>query len=162
MRPLALAIFGMLLLSEYAVAQTQENSWENLRALSVGSKIQVVDQNLKSQDGTFTSVSDDALIFQVRDQQVVIQRASVLRVSSREHLGRGQKALIGLGIGALVGAVTGAAIVIGAGENDFVGPGGGAILLAVPFGLIGAGIGAGLPAGHPTIYRAEPQASPNP
>jgi hypothetical protein len=50
----------LLLLPLMTNAQHLENSWENLKELSVGQRIQVVDQQLKSHDGVFVSVSDDA------------------------------------------------------------------------------------------------------
>jgi len=143
------ASFCLLLLTEVAVSETKENSWESLRAVKIGHKIQVVDHNLKSHDGTFSSVSDDALIFQVGSQQTIIQKADVLRVSSREHLERGKKALIGAGIGLLVGGV----VVSATGTTQE---------RAGLYAVFGAAIGAALPAGHPTIYRAERQPNPIP
>ncbi|MBI2817265.1 MAG: hypothetical protein HYX72_10025, partial [Acidobacteria bacterium] len=82
-------------------SQNQEQSWDNLRTLRAGEKIQVVDQKLKSQNGTFIAVSDDALTFRVGKDHVTIQQADVFRVSSRERgRSRGGNTLIGLAVGA--------------------------------------------------------------
>ncbi|OFW09915.1 MAG: hypothetical protein A3G20_03135 [Acidobacteria bacterium RIFCSPLOWO2_12_FULL_59_11] len=153
MRRLTLITLSVLLLATIAGAQATEQSWDNLKSLQVGQKIQVVNQRLKSQNGTFVSVSEEAIIFQTGKDAVTIQRADVFRVSSQKGMGRGEHALIGLAIGAAAGAVIG-----GIGGSSLEG-GGGAAPFAVLVGGMGAGIGAGigaaLPAGHPTIYRAE-------
>ena len=142
---------GVLMLFITAGAQAQEESWDSLRSLRVGEKIQVVDQKLKSQNGTFVSVSDEAITFQAGKDAVTVQRADVFRVSSREHHKRLRNTLIGLAAGAGVGAVVGCA-------NSGWEPGE-QCMWALPFALgvggIGAGVGAALPPGHPTIYRAE-------
>ena len=143
---------GVLMLSITAGAQAQEESWDNLRSLRAGEKIQVVDQKLKSQNGTFVSVSDEAITFQAGKDAVTVQRADVFRVSSREHHKRLRNTLIGLAAGAAVGAASGARE---AGNPDWPGGAAGAALLAIPLGGIGAGIGAALPPGHPTIYRVQ-------
>ena len=148
--------FSVLLLATVAGAQDPEQSWENLRTLGGGEKIQVVDQKLKSQNGTFVAFSDDAITFRVDKDEVTVQRADVFRVSSRErgHT-RGRNALRGLAVGAGVGLVLG--IAAGAsggltGDERYTVP---LVVAPLEFGLIGAGIGAAWTPGHPTIYRAE-------
>jgi hypothetical protein len=127
-----------------------------LKELSVGQRIQVVDQQLKSHDGVFVSVSDDAMTYRVAQQETNIEHANVLRVSSREHMGRAKKAAIGMAVGAAAGGTAFAMI------NERFKPcsfhcltneaaAGLGILLFAP---VGAGVGALLPSGHPTIYRA--------
>ena len=155
MRSVMLIAVSVVLLSAVAQAQDPEQSWGNLRTLQAGQKIQVVDQNLKSQDGTFVRVSDEAITFQVRQDEVTIQRADVFRVSSRERSKRGRNALIGLAIGGAIGVVVGIPV---AGRIRNATPGDMTWIAATLGGIvggIGAGIGAALPAGQPTIYRAE-------
>lgn len=154
-RYLLMIAMGVSMLTPAARAQGTQDSWNKLRTLERGHRIQVVEQNLRSQDGTFLSVSDAEISFQVEQNGVTLQRDEVLRVNSREHLGRGQKALIGLGIGAGLGAATGAIVGARCGYGDSCVATG-----AVLFGAVGAGVGALLPAGHPTIYRAEPSQGP--
>ena len=107
-------------------------------------------RNLKSQDGTFLSFSDEAISFRANQNEVAVQRPDVLRVSSREGMSRGQHALIGLAVGAAAGAIWGATLNV----EEFSQAG---VLFGTTAGLggIGAGVGAALPAGRPTIYRAE-------
>jgi len=149
---------GVLMLSITAGAQAQEESWDNLRSLRAGEKIQVVDQKLKSQTGTFVSVSDEAISLRVNQDEISVQRADVLRVSSSEGMGRGKHTLIGLAVGGVGGLAVGLAL-----GSLFTEPNEGLkdpAFLPAFIGLgagIRAGIGAALPAGRPTIYR---EASP--
>ena len=149
---------GVLMLSITAGAQAQEESWDNLRSLRAGEKIQVVDQKLKSQTGTFVSVSDEAISLRVNQDEISVQRADVLRVSSHQGMGRGKHTLIGLAVGGVGGLAVGLAL-----GSLFTEPNEGLkdpAFLPAFIGLgagIGAGIGAALPAGRPTIYR---EASP--
>ena len=157
MRRLILGIVLSALVPGLGFAQTAQDSWDNLKTLRVGEKIQVVDQRLKSLTGTFVGVTEEAISFQVGQDSVTVQREDVLRVTCRERSRRGRNALIGLGIGAAAGA---AGMVIAL-EKTTNGPvyydgeaaaqiASGAILV----GGIGAGVGAAFPS-HPTIYRAK-------
>ena len=152
MRRLFLIALSILLLATIAGAQNPEESWDNLKSLRAVEKIQVVDQKLKSQNGIFVSVSDEAITFQAGKDAVTIQRADVFRVSSleREH-SRGRNALIGLGVGAAVGALIIEAAV--ANGEEVTPPA--LVGVSLMFGAIGGAIGVALPPGHPTIYRAE-------
>jgi hypothetical protein len=94
---------SLLLLAQAARAQASEPSWNRLRIFHVGDKIQVVDQNLKSQNGTFIAFSDDAITYQMDQDAVTMQRDDVYRVSSLKSMSRTKHALIGLGIGAAWG-----------------------------------------------------------
>src|SRR3989338_9118247 len=111
MRRLTLITLSVLLLATIAGAQAPEQSWDNLKTLGEGEKIQVVDQKLKSQNGTFVSFSDEAITFQAGKDAVTIQRPDVFRVSSQERgRSRGRNALIGLGIGTAGGVGLGIAV----------------------------------------------------
>lgn len=103
------AIYFAAFLPLLASGQGTQDSWDNLRALHVGEKIQVVDQKLRSYVGTFVGVTEEAISFQVGRDQVTIQRPDLLRVSSRERTRRGRNALIGLAVGAAAGAAIGGA-----------------------------------------------------
>jgi hypothetical protein len=153
MRFVLLFLVSMSALPSPARTQDAGQSWENLQTLGAGQRIQVVDQRLKSQDGTFLTVSDAAIAFRVGQSEVTIQRGDVLRVTSLERTRRGRNALVGLGIGALAGA---AFLGIAAASDSFVREEAGLFAAggAVLGGAVGAGVGAAFP-GHPTIYRAE-------
>ena len=150
----ALVPFTILLLASLAGAQNSEQSWDNLRTLKVGQEIKVVDQKLKSQEGTFVSFAEEAISFRVNQDAVAVQRADVLRVSLRERSKRGRNALIGLAIGGAIGAVVGIPIArrirnATPGDMTWI-----AATLGGIVGGIGAGIGATVPS-YPTLYRAE-------
>jgi hypothetical protein len=158
MTRLILGILFVLLASVGALAQDPTHSWDNLKQLQAGQKIEVVDMNLKSVKGTFTSFSGEAISLQTKQDQVTVARADVLRVSDREHSKRLRNALLGGAIGAGIGLAaeevgTRRAQPISAYRGEYRAIG----LILVP---IGAGAGAGLGAACPsfrTIYRAEAQ-----
>jgi len=157
MRRLTMGLFVSLLGAGLGSAQTAADSWDNLRTLRVGEKIQVVDQRLRSFTGTFVGVTEETISYQVGQDSVTVQREDVLRVTSRERTRRRRNALIGLGIGAAAGAA-GSAIALEKATNGPVYYDGEAAawIAAGAFwgGAIGAGVGAAFPS-HPTIYRAE-------
>jgi len=140
-------------------AQTARDSWDNLKQLQPGQRIEVVDMKLKSLKGTFVSFSEGAISLRVKESEVAVPRPDVLRVSDREHSKSLRNKLLGLAIGAGAGAAVG----LGAGatgssyERAFnMGVG----------GLVGTGVGAGLGVlvgacfpEQQTVYRAEKQRS---
>jgi len=157
MRRSFLITLGVLLLATLAGAQAPgqsqsqkpEESWENLRSLGIGEKVQVVDQKLKSLTGRFRNFSDEAITFQVDQGEVTVPRPEVLRVTSLERTRRGRNAAIGFAIGAgVAGALVGVAVARGTPEWQYGLP-------SIPIlGAMGAGVGA-LSPGYKTIYRAE-------
>jgi len=153
MRKLVLAIVGSLLLAGHICAQTGQDSWDNLKTLRPGQKIEVVDMKLKSLKGTFVSFSEEAISLCVKDGEVAVQRADVLRVRDREHSKRGRNALLGLGTGLATGLVVGAAL----DTSEIMGGAQGTMKAGLtPLGgAAGAAIGAAVPSGARTIYRAK-------
>ena len=99
---------SILLFLLIVIAHAHAQTWENLKTLKAGERIQVVSQTLKSHDGRFLSYSEEAISFLVGQQEIAVPRADVLRVSSRAHMSRTTKTLIGLGIGAGAGLAVGA------------------------------------------------------
>ncbi len=147
------AIWALALAMGFAPASwagDSADSWDNLKQLRVGQKIEVVDMNLKSLKGQFLSFSEEVISLQVGNDQAGVERSGVLRVNSGRSK-RGRNALIGLAIGAGAGLGVGAVLDRQAtGEfKDF------GVILGPP---IGAGVGAGVGAafgGYRTIYRSE-------
>ncbi len=136
-------------------AQDARESWDNLKRLQPGQKIEVVDIDLKTLRGVFASFSEEAISLQSDKGETMVERGNVIRVSARGGK-RGRNALIGLGIGAAAGA---AGMVIAL-EKTTNGPvyydGEAATVItsgAILAGGIGAGIGAAFP-GSRTVYRA--------
>ena len=130
-------------------AQTARDSWDNLKQLQPGQRIEVVDMKLKSLKGTFVSFSEEAISLRVKESEVAVPRPDVLRVSLRENSKRTRNLLIGLGIGAAGGLATGLGIMER--EPGYAGAVAGTTVL---FAVVGAGLGAAFP-GYQTIYRVK-------
>jgi hypothetical protein len=141
-----------MLIPFWLSAQSAENSWDNLKQVGPGRKIQVVDKKLKAVEGEFVSFTNEAITLRAGQDQVSIPRTEVFSVKDREGSRRGRNVLLGLAIGAGAGAVIGA--VRGKTYHE---EGETPVFMAVwtPIGAgIGAGLGAALPTGQKTIYRA--------
>jgi hypothetical protein len=80
------------------VAGTKTESWENLKQLRAGDKIEVIDQNLRSFRGRLVCVSDEAIALQSKKGTVAVERANVFRVSVRDTSHRTRNMLLGSGI----------------------------------------------------------------
>jgi hypothetical protein len=148
-------ILGVLCAAPITEAQNPEQSWDNLRNLLAGQRIEVVDQALRSRQGAFVAMSEEALSMRDGQTEIAIQRADVFRVSAVEPSKRKRNVLIGFLIGAGLGGTAGA---LGSDDNASMVTGG--VVNGAIFGGVGAGIGALLPAGRATIYRAERRAAP--
>ena len=132
--------------------QPAVNSWDNLRLLRAGQKIDVVNMQMKTVTGKFSAFTGDAISLAVGNDQVSVARANVASVKNREASHRLRNTLLGLAIGAGTGAVIGATLLKSSesGEELF------GVMVVSPIGAgIGAGTGAALPAGHVTVYRAQ-------
>jgi hypothetical protein len=152
MRTTRLVLAFLLLAPAFALAQSGQNSWVSLGQLHAGQKIQVLDRNLKSLDGTFRSFTEESISLQTKHGVVTLKRSDVMRVSSREKSKRARNMLIGLAIGAGAGAAVGAAL------DTRVNYERGECCLGMTFGLLagapaGLGLGAAFPS-YQTIYRA--------
>jgi len=130
-------------------AQRPEASWDSLKQLRVGEKIEVVDMKLKSLKGTFVSYSEEALTLRVRKDDVSLPRVDIHRVGFKGGK-RGRNTLIGLATGAGLGAGVGA--LGGKLYGEYVAS------FTVLGTLLGAGAGTAVGAAFPeytTVYRAE-------
>ena len=132
------------------LSQTKPASWDSLRTLRSGEKIEVVETSLKKHAGTFSTVSEDAIQLREGSNEVGIRKENVARVTLLDKSHRLRNALILGGAGAGAGAGIGAAT----SGNSFLGRGPATAVGAVIGAVGGTGIGAAIPS-HPTIYRAE-------
>ncbi len=140
----------LVLVAIFGSAQTTEDSWDNLKQLRNGQKIEVVDVHLKSIKGTFASYSGEAISLRVGKDLVTVPRTDVFRVSDRGTSHRARNSLIGLALGATFGAAIAGCTLESPcewppGQKSAIGAGAGA--------TAGALVGAALP-GNSTIYRA--------
>ncbi len=103
-----MAVIGIFLLTQSTgllAREPAEQPWENLKQLKVGDEIQVVQMNVKSLQGTFLGVSEEVISLRVKENEVALPRADVLRVSLREKSKRLRNTLIGLGAGSAAGGL---------------------------------------------------------
>jgi len=96
MKRLTLVLLVFLLSSGSAIAATKDTeSWDNLRQLRAGDKIEVIDQSLKSFRGMLVSVSDEAISLQSKKGTLTVERSNVLRVTVRDAGRRTRNMLLG-------------------------------------------------------------------
>ena len=140
----------VLLTSLPSWAQRDPESWDSLKTLQAGQKIQVLEINSTKISGTFLSLTDAAISVEAGSGPQTIQRAEVRSVKLMENKHRLRNTLVGAG----VGAGAGAGIAAGVWESDgfLGGKGKGAAVGAGIGALGGAVVGALLPA-NDTIYR---------
>jgi hypothetical protein len=143
-------LFVICVLGTSCTASAQNNaaSWQNLNALRVGEKIQVLERNSTKVSGTFLDLSDGTISVQQEAGSQAIQRQDVLSVKLMKNKHRLRNAFIGAGIGAGLGAALG-----GATNNGFVSRGVFAAGVGAAFSVPGAVVGALVP-DHTTIYNA--------
>ena len=143
----------LLVAPQFSLAQTGTDSWDNLRRLRSGQRIEVVDMKLKPVQGAFASYSEEAISLLVGGDLVSVPRANVLSVKNRQGPRRARNAWLGLAIGAAGGLAMGwyrGATYHEEGETGVF------MLVHTPIGAgIGAGVGAALPAGQVTVYRVK-------
>jgi len=150
MRQLVGIVVVLLSYSFVALGQAPKDSWDNLKGLRPGEKIEVVDSSMKALKGPFVSVSDEAITLQVDKSEQSVARANVARVSVRDTSHRTRNMLLGSGIAG--GAALAVAIpVLAIGANEGGGCGVCVAAIAAGFGG-GAALGAVIP-GSRTVYR---------
>ncbi len=149
MRRFHIAILFAVLAPALGLGRAGKQSWENLNQLRVGQKIEVLDMNSTSLNGTFLGFSEEAISLRVGTGEVAVPRAKVLRVRLRQPR-RSRNAAIGAAVGVGVGLAI--AIPLSAVEGATAAP---AILALVIGGGAGAGAGAASPLGSRTIYKAK-------
>jgi hypothetical protein len=137
-------------------AQTAPDSWDNLKQLQPGQRIEVVDKKMKTLSGAFVSSSDDSISLREGKSEQSVARADVVRVNVRDNSHRTRNVLLGSGIlGGIALAVALPLVVQQSNEGNSCGAC--VAVIAAGFGG-GAALGAAIP-GSRTVYRAEKQRS---
>jgi len=151
MKRLTLVLLASLLSSGIAIAGTKDPaSWDNLKQLRAGDKIDVIDQTLKSYRGTFVSVSDAAISLESKKDSFTVERANVLRVSVHDSSRRTRNMLIGAAIGAGAGLAASVPVQV---QTSNEGTSSAGLVAGVTAGAAGAGLAIGSTMGYRTIYR---------
>jgi hypothetical protein len=143
----------VLLLIPVGVAQSGD--WGTVQALAPGESIKVALQNGSTTRGKFQSANNTGLMIAAGAGQETLLRENIRSVSVKHNGHRGRHALIGAAIGAGAGLGIGVAIDNDCTKTSIVCTGNkGKAILTPVFALIGAAIGATLPAGGwREVYR---------
>jgi len=151
-KPVLLFLF---LIPVFGMAQTVQDSWDNLKQLRPGEKIEVVGTSMETLGGPFVSVSEEAITLRVGKNPQSIERAKVVRVSVRDTSHRKRNMLMGTAVGAGIGLAIAVPVGMLCSNEGNCGTGqtAGAALAVVGLGAAGAGLGA-IP-GNRTIYRVK-------
>jgi hypothetical protein len=146
----------LALIADPSLRAAEKSDWSNLKQIAAGRAIKVAVKGGTSSQGEFQSATEDALVVRVAGGDRSIARDTVQRVSLKRNGHRGKHALIGAAIGASAGLGAGIAIDNDCSPNSIICTGNkGKAILTPGFAVIGAGIGALLPAGGwREIYRA--------
>lgn len=124
-------------------------SWDELRGLSAGERVRVLDTTGREHKGAFTAVTADAISVQTGKSEVAIEKARVRRVQVRSGARRVRNAVIGAAIGVAIGVTVDQTLGVRLrNESDKSGR---PVTYLAPIGLFG-GIGAAIPA-YRTVYR---------
>jgi hypothetical protein len=143
------------------MAQGKSTSWENLKTLRAGDKIQVASMNSAKVTGDFVAVSDAAISMQGKAGPLTIQKQDVTSIRLMKNKHRLRNALIVGGIGAGVGAGIGAATFHPCPPTQaFCFQIGGRAVpagLGAVIGLLGGATIGALSTEHETVYRMNPR-----
>ena len=97
-------LLSFLLSPVTLVAQTGTNDWSRLSSATSGTKLSVKLKDGKKVEGTLTNVSDASLSLTVKNAAKEIRREDIASVHEVLKKGAGKATLIGMGVGAGVGA----------------------------------------------------------
>ncbi len=143
------AVACLFLVPAFTFAQKLQDSWDNLRQLQPGQKIEVVDTGMRTFAGRLVNVSDEVITLQAAKNEQSIERTNVVRVSVRDTSHRMRNMLVGAGIG---GGIAVAATFVPLAVSSNEGTSCGACAAAIAAG-VGGGAALGAIPGSRTIYR---------
>jgi hypothetical protein len=135
---LVILLTSLLLSPVTLAAQTTNSDWSRLTSVSTRSKLSVKLRNGNKIDGTLSSVSDTTLTLTVKNTSTELKRDDIRTVHQLNGISAKKATLIGLGMGAGIGAAAGAIHDVSNNDDlpDFELP-------ATPFTtVLGAGVGA--------------------
>lgn len=157
------SILGLLTGARLAAAepQQQNSNWDNLKKLTSGEQVRVVQNDAKSYQGKFEKVTDEGIVVGVGGSEQTYTRQAVLRVSARKRGHRWRHAGIGAAVGAGAGLGIGVAVDASSKCSPTTSfcfeilPNGGKEIFTPLGGVIGAIVGAVVPSGGwRDVYRA--------
>jgi len=151
MKTMVLVLFSLLSTTTFTLSQPMQASWDNLKQLRPGQKVEVVDAKMKTYNGKFASFTDEAITIHEGKTDVTVPRADIVRVSVRDNSHRTRNMLLGAAIG---GGVAIAVTIVPLVSSSNEGNGCGICVAGIAAGF-GGGTALGMIPGHRTIYRAQ-------
>ncbi len=151
MKRMVLTLLSLLLIPAFTLAQPTQDSWDKLKRLQPGQKVEIVDAKMKTFSGRFVSFTDEAVTVNEGKTEVTVQRADVVRVSVRDNSHRTRNMLLGAAIGGGI-AIAATIVPLVASSNEGNGCGVCAAGIAAGFG---GGTALGMIPSYRTIYRAQ-------
>lgn len=152
MRKAISALAFLILVPALALAESAQDSWDNLRQLQPGQKVEVVDAKMKTFKGEFVSFTEEAISLREGGTEQSVERTNVVRVSVRDTSKRTRNLIIGAAIGA--GAGLAISLPVNA-INSNEGGGCAGCVAGLTAALAGAGAGLGAIPGNRTVYRTK-------
>ena len=141
----------LLLVAVFGWAKSSQDNWDSLKELRPGQKIEVVDSNMKTLNGTFVSASDEAISLRTRKGEESVSRAHVVRISVRDNSHRARNMLLASGVlGGIAVAATAVPLIANSNEGNSCA----ACVVAIAAGF-GGGAALGAIPGSRTVYRAD-------
>jgi small nuclear ribonucleoprotein (snRNP)-like protein len=122
-------------LAQGTTRQSSITAWENVKAISPGTKLEVALRSGETLKGELVDASDLMLTLSRNEKSINIERKNVFRVYRQGKRSIKRNVLIGAGVGGGAGVGAGIAIFSGGDFNYSVMP---------ALGFVGAGIGAGV------------------
>ena len=150
----AVLVAAALLTTQSWAAPRDNASWQNVQALTAGTRVELSRKSGERVSGSLRSATADSVVLTAKQQEVSIPRAEVSRIVVKSK-GRGK--WIGLAIGAGAGAGTGAAIgtrLANESAGDINLKALSTAVVAAAGALIGLAVGATLDGKHSTVYIA--------
>ena len=144
-------LIGLLFMISVDVCFSQSSNWDNVTALSGGTRLVVEQDGGKAAKGKFASATADSLFLSTGGRQVEIARTSISAVYLGTKGSRTKRAIVGALAGAGAGVLIGAVAVAATKGDPLIAAGG--FLFGLPAGAaIGAATGGGTKRGE-LIYK---------
>lgn len=105
----AAAVLALFLAPVLAAQPGSRADWGNLKKLTAGDEIRIVDGDRRPIRARFQRVTDESIVIATPGKEESLTRAAIVSVAARGESHRRRNALIGLGIGAGAGLAVGAA-----------------------------------------------------
>jgi hypothetical protein len=105
----AAAVLALFLAPILAAQPGSRADWGNLKKLTAGDEVRIVDADRGPMRARFQGVTDESILISTAGREEALTRAAIVSVAVRGESHRRRNALIGLGIGAGAGLAVGAA-----------------------------------------------------